>query len=120
MQKMLPSAKLRGSGYLKVHFLKLNICVYSRTKFQFSSIILGSFRQGLGVGNNFTPPTYPPPNKPFRSPHRLGLRSVSEIIRDNSFIRSIGIAMNCQNILSLLLSHYVYICRSSDRFTFQK
>ena len=40
------SAKLRGSWYLKVHFLKLKTCEYSRAKFQISSNILTSFRQG--------------------------------------------------------------------------
>ena len=41
------SAKLRGHGYEKVYFLKLHICVYLRIKFQVSSIILTSFREGV-------------------------------------------------------------------------
>ena len=54
-KKMLTSAKWRRSWYYKVYFLKLNMFVYLRTKFQFSSIILTSFRQG----GNFTPPFSP-------------------------------------------------------------
>ena len=53
-------------------FLKLNMCVYLRnlrTKFQVSSIILTSFRQG-----GFYP--HPPQNKPLKSPPRLGLSFV--------------------------------------------
>ena len=47
---MLTSAKLRGSWYQKVYFLKLNMCVYLRTKFQASNIIVTSFRKGGGGG----------------------------------------------------------------------
>ena len=39
------SAKLRGLG-TKTYFLKLLMCVYLRSKFQVSKIILTSFRQG--------------------------------------------------------------------------
>ena len=46
------------------------VCVYLRTKFQVSSIILTSFRQGEG----FYPPT--PQNEPLKSPPRLGLMLV--------------------------------------------
>ena len=46
---MLTSTKLRRSWYKKVNFLKLQTCVYSRTKFRGSNIILTSFRRG-----NFT------------------------------------------------------------------
>ena len=41
-----------------VYFLKLHICVYVRTKFQVSSIILTSFRQELIL----------PPHPPHRTP----------------------------------------------------
>ena len=41
----LISAILEESWYQKVYFLKLHICVYLCTKFQFSSIILTSCRQ---------------------------------------------------------------------------
>ena len=42
---MLKSAKLRRSWYLKVYFLKVNMRVQLRTKFQGSSLILTSFRR---------------------------------------------------------------------------
>ena len=42
--------------------------VYIRAKFEVSSIILTSFRQG---GGNFTPP--PPQNEPLKGPPRLAL-----------------------------------------------
>ena len=44
--KMLTLAKLWRSWYQNVYFLKLHMCLYLRTKFQISSIILMSFRQG--------------------------------------------------------------------------
>ena len=51
-KKMRTSAKNADinkikSWYYNVYFLKLHICVYLRTKFQVSSIILTSFRQGV-------------------------------------------------------------------------
>ena len=49
-----------------VHFLKLRIGVYLRAKFQFSSIILTSFRQGVIL------PPPPPQNEPLKSPSRVG------------------------------------------------
>ena len=54
------------------------MCVYFRTKFQISSTILTSFKQG-GGGHKFTPGTRPPPppqNEPQKSPPRLGLSTV--------------------------------------------
>ena len=48
--------------------MKLNMCVYLRAKFQVSSLILTSFRQGEG---NFTPS--PPQNETLKSPPKLGL-----------------------------------------------
>ena len=53
-----------------VYFLKLDMCVYVRAKFEVSSIILTSFRQG--EGGNFNPLL--PQNKPLKSPPRLGLK----------------------------------------------
>ena len=48
--------------------------VYLRAKFEVSSIILTSFRQGVGV--NFTPPPLTSPqSEPLKSPPRLGLRN---------------------------------------------
>ena len=46
-KKMLASAKLKGSWYWKVYFLKLNMYVNLRTKLQVSSIILTCFRWGV-------------------------------------------------------------------------
>ena len=50
------------------------MCVYLRTKFEVSSIILARFRQGGGV---VTPPppthTHTPQNEPLKNPPRLGL-----------------------------------------------
>ena len=48
----MTSAKLRGPRHQKVNFLKLNMGVYLRAKFEVSRIILTGFRQG----GNFTPP----------------------------------------------------------------
>ena len=50
---MLTSAKLRR--YKKADFLKLKTCVYLRTKFYISIIVLRSFRQG-DVGGGIPPP----------------------------------------------------------------
>ena len=46
-KKMLTSAKLMGFWYRNLHFSKLIMRVYVRTKFQVSSVILTSFRQGV-------------------------------------------------------------------------
>ena len=54
LKKMLTSARLMGPWYKKVYFLKLHMIVYLRAKFQVSSIILTSFRQG---GNSPDPLT---------------------------------------------------------------
>ena len=56
---MLTSAKMRGPRHYKVYFLKLHMGVYLRATFEVSSIVLRSFRQGVGA--NFTPP--PPTSK---------------------------------------------------------
>ena len=45
LQKMLALAKLIEPLYEKVYFLKLNMSVYLRTKFQASNIFLLNFRQ---------------------------------------------------------------------------
>ena len=39
-------AKKKADVHEKVYFLKLHMCVYFRTKFQVSNLILTSFRQG--------------------------------------------------------------------------
>ena len=46
--KMPTSARLRGSWHYRVYLMKLNMFLYSLTKFQVSSIILTSFRQDGG------------------------------------------------------------------------
>ena len=65
-KKMLASAKLREPRYKKLYFLKLHIDVYLPAKFEVSSIILTSFRQGGGNS------PHTPQNKPLKSPPRLG------------------------------------------------
>ena len=50
------------------YFLKLLMCVYLRTKFQASNIILTSFRQGTIL------PLPLPQNETLKSPPRLGLQ----------------------------------------------
>ena len=45
--------------------------VYLRDKFDVSSIILTSFRQGRG--DSFIPRPHPTQNEPLKSPPRLGL-----------------------------------------------
>ena len=47
--------------------------VYLRAKFEVSSIILTSFRQGV-----ILPPPPPPQNEPLKSPPRLGLINLSD------------------------------------------
>ena len=50
----------------------VHLCV----KFQDSSIILTSFRQGRGLGGNFTPK-----NELLKSPLRLGLKNIKPIAK---------------------------------------
>ena len=54
-----------------MYFLKLNIGLYLYSKFQVSSIILTSLRQG---GRVILGPPPPPQNEPLKSPLRLGLK----------------------------------------------
>ena len=70
LQKMLTSARLRGPWYKKVYFLKLHMIAYLRAKFQVSSIILTSFRQGV------IPPTPSPQNEHLKSPPKLVLKNI--------------------------------------------
>ena len=72
---MLTSAKLRGPWYYKVCFLKLYVGVYVGAKFEVSSIILTSFRQGRirgggGEGGEDNTATTPPPSKSKPTPKR--------------------------------------------------
>ena len=72
--KIADISKLKRALYWKVCFRKLHMCVYVRTKFQVSSIILTSFREGEFY---HPPPPHPPPpqNGPLRSPSGLGLKA---------------------------------------------
>ena len=47
------------------------MCVYLRAKFEVSSIILASFRQGAALGEIYLPP--PSQSEPLKNPPRLGL-----------------------------------------------
>ena len=58
------------------------MCVYLRTKFQVSSIILTSFRQRGGVILHPAPPL----NKSVKSPPRLGLTMVTKNTKRQSQI----------------------------------
>ena len=62
-------SKIKRALVLKGMFSEtIYVCVYLCAKFEVSSIILTSFRQG----GNFTP--LPPQNEPLKSPPRLGLK----------------------------------------------
>ena len=57
------------------------MCVYLRTKFQASTVILTSFRQGGVI-------LLPPQNEPLKSSSRLGLKRicyVPKILFENQF-----------------------------------
>ena len=71
-KEMLTSAKLKGSWYYKVYFLKLHMCAYLRTKFLVSSIIQTRFRQSECRVEERVIPL--PQNGPLKSPPRLGLK----------------------------------------------
>ena len=62
MQKNADISKIKEVLVLKGIFSELGMCVYLRTKFQVSGVILTSFRQA-GV---ILPP--PPQNEPLKSP----------------------------------------------------
>ena len=62
--------------------------VYLHAKFEVSSIILTSFRQGVEV---ILPPPSPPQNEPLKSPPRLGL-SLSFPIRGSIELVTINMA----------------------------
>ena len=67
---LLTLAKLSGTWYYKVYFLKLHMRVYLGIKFQVSRVTLTSFRHW---GNFNPPPT--PQNGPLKSPHSLRLKN---------------------------------------------
>ena len=55
------------------------MCFYVRTKFQVSSVILTSLRQGVNL--------FPPPqDEPLKSPPRLGLIHISTYIDSNIYL----------------------------------
>ena len=66
-KKKLTLGKWRGPSYQKAYFLKLNTDLYLRAKFEVSSVILWSFRQGL------IHPRLPPSKEPLKSPLGLNL-----------------------------------------------
>ena len=78
-----------------MYFLKLQICMYLRTEFQVSSIIVTSFRQG--DGGNFTKKP-----SPLKSPPRLGLPSSLRGYEVSLFVEFI-------NIVSILYYHLYWI-----------
>ena len=65
----MTSAKLRGPRHQKVNFLKLNMGVYLRAKFEVSRIILTGFRQG----GNFTPP-HPTSKRTLKKPTQIRVK----------------------------------------------
>ena len=89
--------------------------MYLRTKFQGSSIILTSFRQGV-----ILPEPLPPPNESLKSPPRLRLKDTIEILwyrgqRKNlhQFFQFKG---NCMNVVSLLIFWRYFNIMTFDRF----
>ena len=69
-KKMLTSAKLRGARHQQAYFLKLNMSVYFRAKFEVPSIILTGFRQeGGGRVVNFTSPSPTSKQSPKKPTH---------------------------------------------------
>ena len=56
-------SKITGAFVLKLYFLKLNMGVYLRTKFEVYRIVLTSFRQG-GSFTSFPTPQKRTPKKP--------------------------------------------------------
>ena len=73
---MLTSAKLRGPWYKTVYFLKLNLCVYLRAKFQVSSVTLTTFRQAVilpSLHAHTHTHTDAPKSKTLKGSPRLGL-----------------------------------------------
>ena len=55
------------------------MCVYLRTKFEVSRVILMSFRQGVILRMAHSPPPPPPKNKPLKTPPILGLKPMNEL-----------------------------------------
>ena len=68
-KEMLIFGKIEKASVLKGIFSETTICVYLRTKFEVSNIILTSFRQGEGGS-----PPPPPESESLKSPPRLELK----------------------------------------------
>ena len=66
-KKKLTLGKWRGPSYQKAYFLKLKTDLYLRAKFEVSSVILWSFRQGV------IHPRLPPSKEPLKSSLGLNL-----------------------------------------------
>ena len=72
MQKNADISKIKGVQAIKGIFSETKKGVYLRAKFEISSIILTSFRQGVIL----PPPPPLPQNEPLKKPPRLGLMGI--------------------------------------------
>ena len=92
LTKMLTSANLKGFCYWKAYFLKLNIRLYLRVKFQVSSIIVTSFRQG----DNFTlhSTAKRTPKKPTKIRVNGSIDSVMNVSSNESYLNNFQVAKN--------------------------
>ena len=127
LQKNTDISKITRTLVLKGNFLKLILCVYLRTKFQVSSIILTSFRSG----GHFNPPPPPlpptPQNGPRKSPPRLGLKiflnlsinTVRSLLWDRYILHFLGrqcrqhSASFCQTLHQFLFKWKIHDCECS-------
>ena len=78
--------------------------VYLRAKFEISSMVLTSSRQGEGC--NFTPPS-PPQNEPLKSPLRLGLLGIIQTVIKEMLQVTFFFFQNSYN-LTILLKQTVF------------
>ena len=92
LTKMLTSANLKRFCYWKAHFLKLNICVYLRVKFQVSSIIVTSFRQGDNFILHSTAKRTP--KKPTKIRFNGSIDSVMNVSSNESYLNNFQVAKN--------------------------
>ena len=91
---MLTSAKLGEPWYKKIHFLKLNMCVYLLAEFEVSSIIPTSFKKGRGEREGVILPLPPPQNELLKSLPRLGLERIKSILIHEYQHKSTRVNMN--------------------------
>ena len=108
---MLTSTKLRRSWYQKVYFLKLNMCLYLPTKFEVSSIILTSFKQGRPS---------PIPKWTSEKPTPIRLKHFLKLYRSHlPFFQShmnvlLEFVLVERNFLEGLLEEYSELCQASE------